>query len=111
MRHDPAKLREDILRAIEEMETFCHAKTFHDFRKDRGLQLIVERELEIIGEALARLRRDHPDRAGRIHDLDKIIGLRNVLAHGYDILEHEILWDIVENKIPILKRDVQSPAT
>ncbi len=108
MRHNPDKLREDILRAIAETETFCRAKAFYDFQQDRGLQLIIERELEIIGEALARLRRDHPDLAGRIHDLDKIIGLRNVLAHGYDILEHEILWDIVENKIPSLKRDVET---
>ena len=111
MRHDPAKLHEDILRAVEEMESFCHAKTFHDFQKDRGLQLIVERELEIIGEALARLRRDHPNLADRIGDMDKIIGLRNVLAHGYDVLEHEILWDIVENKIAILRRDIQALVT
>ena len=107
MRHDPDKLREDILRSIQEIETFCHGKTFHDFREDRALQLIVERELEIIGEALARLRRDHPNLADRIPDIHKIVGLRNVLVHGYDALEHEILWDIVENKISMLKQDVQ----
>jgi uncharacterized protein with HEPN domain len=107
MQHDPRKLREDILHSIEEIETFCHDKTFHDFCGDRGLQLIVERELEIIGEALARLRRDHPNLAEQIRDIHKIVGLRNVLAHGYDILEHEILWDIVENRIALVKQDVQ----
>jgi uncharacterized protein with HEPN domain len=107
MRHDPDKLREDVLQSIQEIETFCHGKTLHDFQADRALQLIVERELEIIGEALARLRRDHPDLADPIRDIQKIVGLRNVLAHGYDVLEHEILWDIVENKISILKRDIQ----
>lgn len=107
MRHDPAKLSEDILQAVQEIETFCHGKTFHDFQQERGLQLIVERELEIIGEALARMRRDHPDLADQIHDIHKIVGLRNVLAHGYDVLEHEILWDTIENKIPTLKRDIQ----
>jgi uncharacterized protein with HEPN domain len=107
MQHNPRKLYADILQSIEEIETFCHGKTFHDFREDRGLQLIVERELEIIGEALTRLRRDYPDLCDQICDIHKIIGLRNVLAHGYDVLEHEILWDIVENKIPILKRDIQ----
>ena len=107
MQHDPRKLAEDVLRCIEELETFCRGKTFHDFQEDRGLQLIVERELEIIGEALARLRREHPALAGQIPDIRKIVGLRNVLAHGYDILEHEILWDIVVNKIPLLKRDIQ----
>ncbi len=37
MRHDPAKLREDILRAVTEMEAFCRNKTFRDSRNDRGL--------------------------------------------------------------------------
>lgn len=107
MRHNPQKLYEDILRAIDEIQSFCRGKSFDDFKGDRGLQLVVERELEIIGEALARLRRDFPDIAARIADTDKIIGLRNVLAHGYDALEYEILWDIVENKIQNLQRDIQ----
>lgn len=107
MPHDPRKLREDILCCVEEIETFCRGKTFHDFQQDRGLQRIVERELEIIGEALARLRRDHPALAGQVRDIHKVVGLRNVLAHGYDVLEHEILWDVVENRISTLKRDVQ----
>jgi len=108
MRHDPGKIKEDILRAIQEIETFCHGKTFSDFQQERGLQLIVERELEIIGEALARLRRDHPNLADQIQDIHKIVGLRNVLVHGYDVLEHAILWDIVENKTSALKRDIQT---
>ena len=108
MRHNPQKLYEDILRAIDEMRSFCHGKSFDNFKGDRGLQLVVERELEIIGEALARLRKDHPDLAARIADTDKIIGLRNVLAHGYDVLEHEILWDIVENKLQNLQSDIQT---
>jgi len=54
-----------------------------------------------------RRRRDYPQLAQRIHDTDKIIGLRNILAHGYDILEHEILWDVVENRIAALKQEIQ----
>lgn len=103
MRRDPNKLVEDMFRAIGEVETFCAGKSFCDFESDRRLQLVVERELEIIGEALARLRRDHADLTLKISDADKIIGMRNVLAHGYDVLEYEILWDVVENKLPILK--------
>ncbi len=107
MRHNPQKLYEDILRAIDEIQSFCRGKSFADFKVDRGLQLIVERELEIIGEALVRLRRDHSSLTDHIADIDKIIGLRNVLAHGYDVLEYEILWDVVENKLQNLKRDIQ----
>ncbi len=107
MRHNPPKLYEDILRAIDEIQSFCHGKSFDDFKRDRGLQLVVERELEIIGEALYRLSRDHPALAAQIADTDKIIGLRNVLSHGYDMLEYEILWDVVENKIQNLRCDIQ----
>ncbi|MCA1809765.1 MAG: DUF86 domain-containing protein [Lentisphaerae bacterium] len=107
MRHNPQKLYEDILRAIDEMQSFCRGKSFADFKASRELQLIVERELEIIGEALVRLRRDHSSLTDHIADIDKIIGLRNVLAHGYDVLEYEILWDVVENKLQNLKRDIQ----
>ena len=107
MPHNPQKLYEDILRAIDEIQSFCHDKSFEDFKGDRGLQLVIERELEIIGEAPSRLRRDHPALAARIADMDKIIGLRNVLAHGYDVLEYEILWDVAENKIQNLQRDLQ----
>jgi len=41
MRHKPSKLREDILRSVQEIESFCHGRTFHDFQEDRALQLIV----------------------------------------------------------------------
>ena len=51
--HEPHKLYEDILQSIDETLTFCQGKTFRDFQEDRGLQLIVERELEIMREALA----------------------------------------------------------
>jgi len=107
MRHDPEKLRTDVRLAIEEVERLFRGKTFEDFIADRGLQLIAERELEIIGEALARLRRDHPETADHVADLDKIIGLRNVLAHGYDSLDYEILWDVLENKLEALQSDIK----
>jgi uncharacterized protein with HEPN domain len=107
MRHDPQKLYEDIRQAIDEIEVFCHQKTIEDFRADRALQLVVERELEIIGEAMARLQREHADLADQITDANKIVGLRNVLAHGYDILEYEILWDVVVNKLTSLKSEIE----
>lgn len=107
MRHSPRKLYEDILRAIDEVQAFCRHRTFEEFRRDRQLQLVVERELEIVGEALSRIRREYPALADGITDADKIIGLRNVLAHGYDIIEYEILWDVVENKLSSLQREVE----
>lgn len=56
---------------------------------------------------MARLQRERPDLADQITDAHKIIGLRNVLAHGYDILQQEILWDVVTNKLASLKRQIE----
>ena len=107
MQHDAEKLYEDILRSIEEIKHFCRGKDFQFFESDRGLQLIVERELEIIGEAISRLRRDFSDEAEGVVDIEKIVGLRNVLAHGYDVVDYEILWDIVENRLPDLRDQIR----
>ncbi len=106
MPHDAKKLLEDMLLALSDVEKFCTGKTFQEFEQDRQLQAAVERELEIIGEALFRLRKVSPALLGEIPDGEKIIGLRNILAHGYDLLDYEILWDVVSNKLPELKQKV-----
>ena len=101
------KLLLDIRKATEEIEDFTAGKSFSDFQKDRGLQLIIERELEIIGEALNRLLRIVPDLEKKIPETHRIIGLRNIITHGYDILEYEILWDIIENKVSQLQEKLK----
>jgi uncharacterized protein with HEPN domain len=106
MPHNPAKLYEDILRAITELTSFCAGKNIADFKKDRQLQLAVERSLEIVGEAIFRLRLDHPKLAEQISDAHKIIGMRNILAHGYDAIDHDILWDAALNKLPVLHGEI-----
>lgn len=106
MPHNPAKLYEDILRAITELAAFCEGKSIADFKENRQLQLAVERSLEIVGEAIYRLRQDHPVLAGQLSDTHKIIGMRNILAHGYDAIDYDILWDAVVNKLPALQAEV-----
>jgi uncharacterized protein with HEPN domain len=106
MPRSAGKLYEDILQAISELEVFCKGKDIDDFLEDRQLQVTAERELEIIGEALSRLRREISDHADTIPDIEKIIGLRNVLAHGYDVLDYEILWDVIVNRMHILKKSI-----
>ncbi len=70
------------------------------------LRSAVERQYEIIGEALNRLRKLDPAMAAVITECDRIIGFRNVLAHGYDSVDDRISWDIVQNKLPVLEKDV-----
>lgn len=73
------------------------------FRADRLLQLAVERQFEIIGEALARLERvDSAHLAEAIPEYRRIIGFRNLIAHGYDVIDDAALWDFVVNRVPEL---------
>lgn len=106
MPHRRAKLLHDALRVCEELRNFVNGKSLEDLECDRGLQLIVEREFEILGEALYRLRNLDEATFQRITNGQRIIGTRNLLAHGYDIVEYVILWDAIKKDIPALERDL-----
>ena len=99
------KLLFDIQTAIIEVEGFILDKSFEDYSAGRMLQAAVERELEIIGEAAKRLRDEFPEVARQISGLDKIIGFRNILAHGYDVISNDIVWKILEIHLPALKKE------
>ena len=70
------------------------------------LRRAVERSFEIIGEALGRLTRIEPDIAGKISNCANIIGFRNILAHGYDIVDHERVWTVIQRDLPKLAPEV-----
>ena len=76
--------------------TLTAGKGWADYQDDVLLRSAVERQFEIIGEALNRLKKVDPGLLARISDYGRIIGFRNVLAHGYDIISDDIVWDIVE---------------
>ena len=85
MPHKIESLRHDILTAIAEINGFVAARTLEDLLSDRALQLVLEREFEIIGEALYRLRNLAPDSFAKIPSGTRIIAMRNILAHGYRV--------------------------
>ena len=63
----------------------------------------VERQLEILGEALGQAARADASLSDRIPELPRIVGLRNRIIHGYDSVDDEIVWDVVQTKItPLL---------
>lgn len=82
-------------------------KTLADYYADRLLRQAVERNLEIVGEAVRRLRRDDPDTASRLSEYERIIAFRNVLIHGYDLVDDELVWDTIETKLPVLLSEVE----
>ena len=90
----------DALTAAKAIASFCAGKTFADYQKDDMLASAVERKFEIIGEALVRIRRKHPDDLSLLSDTAAIIGFRNILAHTYDHVEETVIWGIISGKIP-----------
>jgi uncharacterized protein with HEPN domain len=72
------------------------------------LQLAIEREFEIIGEALYRIARiEEKTLAEKIPEYRKIIDFRNIIAHGYDIIDEAALWDFAVNRVPELLDKVE----
>ena len=62
----------------------------------------VERKFEILGEALNFASVEKEDLELEIPDLPKIIGLRNRIIHGYDSVDHKMLWTIAQTRVPLL---------
>jgi uncharacterized protein with HEPN domain len=104
MPHDPRKSLEDMRRAADFLLNLTAGRTLDDYRKDEILRTVVERKFEIIGEALNRLQKADPVLASQIPDQRQIISFRNILIHGYDNVDEEIVWKIVTYDLPILKQ-------
>lgn len=102
------KLLFDVQHAAIGIGMFVQGRTLGDYTGDLMLRSAVERQFEIIGEAIGRLRRIDPDRFGRISEADRIVGFRNVLIHGYDTISDAVTWDIIQQKLPILRREVEA---
>lgn len=98
----------DIKLAIEEIDTFfkSRSKRFDEYQRDIILKRAVERNLEIIGEAVNRLLKEDPNI--QIENAKRIIGLRNQIIHGYDSVSDENIWGIVFNHLPRLQKEVDA---
>ena len=92
----------DAAEAARLVHEFARDKTEAEFTSNLIVRSAVERQLEILGEALNRLRRDDADTAVRVADLDKIVGMRNVLAHVYGDIDYEIVWRAATTGVPAL---------
>lgn len=100
------KYLHDILESINTIDSFIAQKSreYNVFVNDVMFHSAVERKIEIIGEAMNRILKIDPNIP--ISNAKKIVGTRNYVIHGYDSLESHILWAIVINDLPILKREV-----
>lgn len=72
------------------------------------LRSAVERQFEIIGEALNQLSKVAPEIAGQISEYRRIVAFRNILIHGYADVDDRVVWGIVETDLPKLRTEVET---
>jgi uncharacterized protein with HEPN domain len=99
---DPRARLEHILEAIREIEGFASGRTLQDYLKEGWLRFATQRGIEIVSEASRRIPDDLKAKHPEIPWTD-IAGIGNILPHGYDSLDHAVIWGVVDNDLPPLK--------
>jgi uncharacterized protein with HEPN domain len=108
MRLESKKYLYDVQQAARRIADFTRNKEFSDYAADAMVRAAVERQFEIIGEALRRLSKEDSRTVARIRESARIVAFRNILVHGYAEIDDRIVWDIVQSKLPALLQDVES---
>lgn len=98
----------DALQACRAIQSFTHQVSFNDYADSLMLRSAVERQFEILGEALNRASEIDPDIQTLLPDLPRIVGMRNRIIHGYDSVDDEIIWDAIQCHIFPLVRVLPS---
>jgi uncharacterized protein with HEPN domain len=98
----------DILQSINEIESYYldRPRKFDEYVADLRTKRAVERNIEIIGEAVNRILKR--DKQFKLDNARQIIGTRNRIAHGYDKISDDLMWSIVINNLPKLKQEVDN---
>ncbi len=107
MNRDVVKLIQDVLDRIALIESHLeHITTFSDYNSDIKTVDAVERRLAIIGEALWKADKMEPSIL--VSDKKRIISLRHILVHDYDLVDDATIWLICQKSLPILKAEVET---
>jgi uncharacterized protein with HEPN domain len=97
----------DILNAINEIDSFFIDAEFNfeTYKMDLRIKRAIERNIEIIGEAMNRILTK--EESFNLSNARKIVNTRNRIIHGYDSVSDEIIWSIVVTHLPILKSETE----
>ncbi len=97
----------DILSSINEIESYFidNPKVFELYQNDLRTKRAVERNIEIIGEAMNRILKQNPEIV--ISNSRKIVDVRNRIIHGYDSVSDDVIWGIVIKYLPLLQKEVE----
>ena len=97
----------DVEQSIDEIFMFIgDTSDFFEYQKDLKTKKAVERNIEIIGEAINRILKENPTFA--IENARNIVGTRNKIIHSYDNISDEIIWTIIIRELPKLKVEIQN---
>lgn len=103
-----AALLWDLLTATTRIQGFVAGKTWDDYAADILLRSGVERQFEIAGEAMSVLRKEDPETAARVPDVHRIVGMRNVLIHGYAEINDLTVWRTATGDLQSLVQAVEA---
>jgi len=106
MKKEIKKYLFDIMSSAEEINSYTNNFTFTDYSSNKLVQRAVERNFEIIGEALNAIKYNYSDLINKISDYQRIIGFRNILIHGYSEIDEKIVWDAIQKHLPILIKEI-----
>jgi uncharacterized protein with HEPN domain len=102
MRPEASALLWDARKAAGLTVQFIADRSWSDYQSDPMLRSAVERQFQIIGDALKRLSKVDPDTAAEIPDLPRIVAFRNVLVHGYAMIDNELVWEVATTRAQVL---------
>jgi len=103
MQPDSRKYLWDAAGAADRVVEFVADRTFEDYAANAMLRSAVERQFEILGEALAQMAKKDPETAQAIPELRRIVAFRNVLIHGYATVDDKLVWGVIEGHLPALR--------
>lgn len=106
MPRDVRKYLWDIQQACKRVVSFTAHQTLKSYRTDPLVQAGVERQFEIIGEAMNQMLKQQPNMRASFPEAANIIALRNMLIHGYRYIDHAEVWQIVQQHLPPLHEQV-----
>jgi uncharacterized protein with HEPN domain len=93
----------DVLEAADLVDEFLGTSSLEEYLAVTFLRSAVERQLQIVGEALAQLSRRDPDTAKSIPEVPRVVAFRNILVHGYADIDNELVWGILKTSLPALR--------
>ncbi|MFO8021846.1 MAG: HepT-like ribonuclease domain-containing protein [Perlabentimonas sp.] len=110
MKREAKKYLFDIKTSIESIFEFLGEKrNFFEYQNNKLLRRGIEREIEIIGEAMNRIMKIAPDI--QIENARQIVDTRNWVIHGYDKVDDVVIWGIISNHLPKLRKEVEDLLT